>query len=233
VVSARAGTVVLLDPKDPPIFPDPTLFDAQGLLAVGGDLSVERLLAAYRAGIFPWYNSSTPILWWSPDPRAVFTAHSLHVSRSLRRELRRTDLSITWDTAFTRVLDGCASNRPGGTWLLPEMKRAYTALHERGHAHSCEVWHQGELVAGLYGVQCGAVFAAESMFHTLTNASKVALVHSITRLTASGVELVEVQFLTPHLESLGAIEISRAEYLQRLATLRDRQVTLDLTGIRC
>jgi leucyl/phenylalanyl-tRNA--protein transferase len=233
MVSARTGALLLLDANDPATFPDPTQFDAQGLLAVGGDLSVARLLAAYRAGIFPWYNEGMPILWWSPDPRAVITEQSLHVSRSLRRELRREDLSITWDKAFAQVLDGCASNRPGGTWLLPEMKRAYTTLHELGHAHSIEVWQQGRLVAGLYGVLCGAVFAAESMFHTLTNASKVALVHAVTGLTRSGVELVEVQFLTPHLESLGAVEISRATYLRRLAELRDRQLTLDLAAINC
>lgn len=233
MVSKRTGATVWLDPGDPATFPDPNLFDAQGLLAVGGDLSPERLLAAYRTGIFPWYNQGTPILWWSPDPRAVITAQSLHVSRSLQRELRRTDLSITWNRAFAQVLEGCASNRPGGTWLLPEMQTAYTTLHELGHAHSVEVWHEGQLVAGLYGVSCGAVFAAESMFHTLTNASKVALVHAVTRLTALGVQLVEVQFLTPHLESLGAIEISRAEYLRRLTELRDRQVALDLDPANC
>jgi leucyl/phenylalanyl-tRNA--protein transferase len=217
----------------PPTFPDPRRYDKQGLIAVGGDLSPERLTVAYRSGIFPWYNESTPILWWSPDPRAVITRQSLHVSRSLRRELRRADLSITWNHAFSQVLDGCGNNRPGGTWLLPEMKSAYTVLNQMGRAHSVEVWHQGQLVGGLYGVLCGAVFAAESMFHTLTNASKVALVHAVTRLTASGVELIEVQFLTPHLNSLGAVEISREQYLQQLAALRDRQVALDLTPSNC
>jgi leucyl/phenylalanyl-tRNA--protein transferase len=233
MVSARTGALLLLDANDPPTFPDPMQFDAQGLLAVGGDLSVERLLAAYRSGIFPWYNEGMPILWWSPDPRAVITAQSLHVSRSLHRELRRDDLSITWDKDFGQVLEGCASNRPGGTWLLPEMKRAYTTLHELGHAHSLEVWQQGRLVAGLYGVACGAVFAAESMFHTLSNASKVALVRAVRGLSACGVELVEVQFLTPHLHSLGALEVPRGEYLRRLAQLRDRQVTLDLAAVNC
>jgi leucyl/phenylalanyl-tRNA--protein transferase len=233
MVSARTGALLLLDANDPPTFPDPTQFDAQGLLAVGGDLSVARLLAAYRAGIFPWYNEGMPILWWSPDPRAVITGENLHVSRSMRREMRRDDLSITWNRAFSQVLDGCASNRAGGTWLLPEMKQAYTRLHELGHAHSVEVWHQGHLIGGLYGVLCGAVFAAESMFHVAPNASKVALVHAVTRLTQSGVEWVEVQFLTPHLASLGAVEVSRATYLSRLAELRDRQVTLDLAPVNC
>jgi leucyl/phenylalanyl-tRNA--protein transferase len=233
MVSWRSGRIRMLHRGDPVAFPDPNQFDEQGLLAIGGDLAPERLIAAYRSGIFPWYNEETPILWWSPDPRAVITRQSLHVSHSLQRELRRTTWSISWNRAFSEVLDGCANNRPGGTWLLPEMKRAYHTLHELGHAHSVEVWHQGQLVGGLYGVLCGAVFAAESMFHTKTNASKVALVHAVRGLTSCGVELVEVQFLTPHLHSLGAVELTRREYLSRLGELRDRQVTLDLARFNC
>ncbi len=206
-------------------FPDPRHADDEGLVAIGGDLSVERLLLAYESGIFPWYDAGLPPLWWSPDPRAVIDNQSLHISRSMRRALRE-DFELRLDTAFRSVMTECAQNRNGGTWILPEMVEAYVELFQRGHAHSVEVWTGGELVGGLYGVQCGGLFAAESMFHRRTNASKIALVAAVRNFFAAGIELFDVQFLTPHLDSLGAYELPRTEYLQRVARARRSQVSL-------
>jgi leucyl/phenylalanyl-tRNA--protein transferase len=187
------------------------------------------MMAGYRRGIFPWYNDGLPILWWSPDPRAVLTASTLHVSHSLRRTLNKQRFTVSWNHAFARVIAGCASNRQEGTWIVPAMQNAYIALHRQGFAHSVEVWRDAELVGGLYGVQCGALFAAESMFHTATDASKVALVRAVVDLSARGVELMDVQFLTPHLRRLGAQTMPRLEYLARVRTLRDRNVRLDFS----
>jgi leucyl/phenylalanyl-tRNA--protein transferase len=211
-------------------FPDPESADAEGLLAVGGDLTPERLLLAYECGIFPWYAEGLPPMWWSPDPRAVLDARSLHVSKSLARELRRGHFSVTVNRAFERVMRECGNERDGGTWILPEMIRAYVRLHERGDALSFEVWLDGALAGGLYGVQRGALFAAESMFHRETNASKVALVAAVRSLFGAGIELFDVQFLTSHLASMGVYEIPRSEYLRRVERATARRVTLrDLT----
>jgi leucyl/phenylalanyl-tRNA--protein transferase len=217
---------LLLAPGGPLVFPDAARADSEGLLAVGGDLRPERLLLAYDRGIFPWYSEGLPPMWWSPDPRALFEPGRLHVSRSMLRELKKQRFLVSFDRAFGRVLRECGREREGGTWLLPEMIDAYEKLHALGHAHSVEVWAGDALVGGLYGVRRGGLFAAESMFHRVTNASKVAVIAAVRSLFAAGIELFDVQFLTPHLESLGALEVSRAEYLARLHSVRDKFVTL-------
>ena len=199
----------------PLAFPDPASSDDEGLLAIGGDLSPERLLFAYEHGVFPWYDQGLPPMWWCPNPRAVMDAERLHVSRSLRRVMRSGRFQVSFDRAFREVMLECGRERESGTWILPEMVDAYTALHVLGHAHSVEVWQGERLVGGLYGVQRGALFAAESMFHRERDASKVALASAVERLFAEGITVFDVQFLTPHLESLGAYEIPRAEYLER------------------
>jgi leucyl/phenylalanyl-tRNA--protein transferase len=213
-------------PGAPPVFPDPREADEEGLVAIGGDLTPERILAAYDVGIFPWFDEGLPPLWWSPHPRAVIELSELHVSRSMRRELHKARFQLSFDRAFTDVMRLCAERDDAGTWIFPEMIEAYSRLYELGHAHSFEVWHEEHLVGGLYGVHRGGLFAAESMFHLVTNASKVALIASVRSLCASGIELYDVQFLTPHLASLGAREIPRSEYLARLDALRDKPVTL-------
>ncbi len=210
---------LFIHPGAPLGFPDPLAADDEGLLAVGGDLSPERLLYAYEHGIFPWYDEGLPPMWWSPNPRAVMDPEHLHVSRSLQRVIRSGRFVVTLDRAFRRVMLECGRERETGTWIIPEMVDAYCALHELGHAHSVEVWAGEALVGGLYGVRRGALFAAESMFHRERDASKVALVSAIQQLFAPqfGVELFDVQFLTQHLQSLGAYEITRATYLERCA----------------
>ena len=215
-----------LTPRLPLAFPDPRSADDDGLLAIGGDLSVDRLLLAYDSGVFPWYGSDLPPLWWSPDPRAVMDRKHLHVSRSMRRVLQRRDFELSWNRAFCEVMHACGQQRDAGTWILPEMEQAYAELHRLGHAHSMEVWAKGLLIGGLYGVQRGALFAAESMFHRRRDASKVALIATVRSLFARGIELFDVQFTTRHLISLGARDISRDEYLERLARARRRQVDL-------
>lgn len=216
--------LTFLGPGSPLSFPDPSESDDEGLLAVGGDLSPARLLVAYEAGIFPWYSAGVPPLWWSPNPRALMDRERLHVSRSLRRTLRNGPFTVTFDRAFNQVISGCASNREGGTWILPEMMLAYTQLHQLGHAHSFEVWHEGELAGGLYGVRRGALFAAESMFHVVTDASKVALAVSLDAMFRAGCRVFDVQFVTEHLASLGAYEVSRPEYLALLPDAVAREV---------
>lgn len=208
---------MLLAPGDPPVFPDPREADAEGLVAIGGDLGPDRLLAAYAHGIFPWFDEGLPPLWWSPDPRAVLDRSELRVSRSMRRVMRHGGFELSCNAAFEAVMRGCAAGRAGGTWILPEMISAYVELHRRGRATSFEVWHAGQLVGGLYGVQLGAMFAAESMFHRSTNASKVALIASVEWLFDAGITLYDVQFVTPHLASLGARALPRSEYLGRVA----------------
>jgi len=210
----------------PPRFPDPASADAEGLVAVGGDLSPARLLAAYRAGIFPWFDDRVPPLWWSPDPRAVITATSLHTPRRLLRTMRGNRFTTTFDAAFARVIAACSEDRSDGTWITADMVAAYCELHRLGLAHSLETWADGELAGGIYGVHVGGVFAAESMFSRRTDASKVALVELARRLFAAGVELLEVQFVTPHLARFGAFALPRREYLARLHRLRDRAVAL-------
>jgi leucyl/phenylalanyl-tRNA--protein transferase len=198
-------------------FPDPRRAGAEGLVAVGGDLSPERLLLAYRRGIFPW--TDDPITWWSPDPRAIFELETFRPPRSLRRFLRKRPFEITRDRAFRRVMEGCAAPAPGReeTWITPGFIAAYTRLHELGHAHSVECWRGNELVGGIYGVSLGGFFAGESMFHRADNASKVALCALIEHLRARGFALLDIQMLTPVTRMLGAVEIPRAEYLKRLA----------------
>ncbi|HEX9050616.1 MAG TPA: leucyl/phenylalanyl-tRNA--protein transferase [Anaeromyxobacter sp.] len=201
-------------------FPDPARAEPDGLLAVGGDLRPERLLSAYALGIFPWFDASSPILWWSPDPRLVLEPERLHVSRSLQRTIRRGRYRVTADAAFERVIRRCAARaRPGqrGTWITRDMVEAYVRLHRLGFAHSFEAWEGDALAGGLYGVSLGAAFFGESMFADRPDASKVAFVRSVEWLSGRGVRLVDAQVRTEHLVSLGAHEIARPEFLARLA----------------
>ncbi len=211
-------------------FPPVECASSDGLLAVGGDLRPERLLEAYRHGIFPWYDDDQPILWWSPDPRAVLFPGKLHVSRSLKKTLRANLFTVTLDTSFRLVMEQCAGPRPqypeGGTWITHEMLEAYTRLHELGHAHSVETWQDGRLVGGLYGVAIGGAFFAESMFTRVDDASKVALVRLVTQLKAWGFRLMDCQQSSPHVRRFGAEEIPRRDFLTRLSaaiTLHDRR----------
>lgn len=193
----------------------PHLADDMGLVAIGGDLRPERLLQAYRNGIFPWYSEGDPICWWSPDPRAIFELDGLHVSRRLARTLRGGRFAVSFNRDFAEVMRGCA-DRAEGTWITPDMTDAYQLLHRLGHAHSVEVWRDGVLAGGLYGVAIGGFFAGESMFSRQRDASKVALVHLVARLRERGFRLFDTQFRTEHTTSLGAIEIPRKHYLRRL-----------------
>ncbi len=204
-------------------FPDPAQAPRSGLVAVGGDLSVERLLEAYRRGIFPYYEEP-PVLWWSPDPRAVFELEGLHVSRRLARTVRSGRFQVSFDQAFEAVISACAV-REEGTWLTPEMVAAYSELHRLGHAHSVEVWRAGELAGGVYGVTVGGLFAGESMFSRVRDASKVALVHLFERLRQRDYLLFDVQILNEHTARLGAIEVPRRVYLGRLAGAVRREVS--------
>ncbi len=197
-------------------FPSPLRADRDGLVAVGGELSVTRLLEAYRTGLFPW--TDDPVTWWSPDPRGIFELDRFHVSRSLGRVLKRAKFQITIDTAFERVMEACASPAPGrrATWITPKFIAAYTELHRRGYAHSLECWLGSELAGGIYGVAIGGFFAGESMFHRANDASKVALFHLVQNLRRQSFALFDVQMLTPITEQLGAVYIPRVEYLRRL-----------------
>ena len=201
---------------------DKALAEPNGLLAAGGDLSPERLLAAYRRGIFPWYSSGQPILWWSPDPRMVLEVDAFKVTRSLRKRIRQRRFDIRTDTAFAAVIDACAgAPRHGqyGTWITPQMIDAYIELHRRGYAHSVEAWRDGALVGGLYGLALGRVFFGESMFALETDASKVALAALVGLLGRLGITMVDCQQETEHLASLGARAIARSEFAARLDTL--------------
>jgi leucyl/phenylalanyl-tRNA--protein transferase len=214
----------LLDPRDPTApFPDVSFAEREpnGLLAVGGDLSVPRLLNAYRSGIFPWFNEGDPLLWWSPDPRTILVPGRLHVSRSLRKTLRRGLFEVTMDRDFEGVITACAGPRPDseGTWLVPEMIRAYRRLHREGWAHSVEVWDEGRLVGGLYGVAIGRAFFGESMFSLVSDASKVALVHLCRTLDEWSFGLVDCQVLTRHLVRMGAVQIRRRNFVELLGRL--------------
>lgn len=201
-------------------FPPVEYAEADGLLAVDGDLSPERLLLAYQSGIFPWYNEEDPILWWSPNPRMVLYPSELKVSKSMAQVLRGNRFSITVDTAFGQVIAACAGAlRDGqpGTWIVPEMIEAYSMLHQMGHAHSVEVWRQGLLVGGLYGLGMGKVFCGESMFSLESNASKAGFITLVQWLQQQGYHFIDCQTHTPHLESLGARQIPREEFLKELA----------------
>jgi leucyl/phenylalanyl-tRNA--protein transferase len=199
-------------------FPSPLRANAEGLVAIGGDLSVPRLLLAYRNGIFPW--TDKPITWWSPDPRAIFELDQFHVSHSLAKVIRKGVFQVTTNHAFIEVMKGCAASGPDRrtTWITREFLKAYTQLHEQGHAHSLECWQDGKLVGGIYGVAIGGFFAGESMFHRVSNASKIALYYLIEHLRRRNFSLFDIQMLTPITSSLGAIQIPRVEYLNRLAT---------------
>lgn len=209
---------------DEPVFPPVgrAATDPNGLLAAGGDLSPERLLAAYRRGIFPWYSAGEPILWWSPDPRMVLFPDALKISRSLAKTLRNADYEVRFDTAFDEVTTACAAApRRGqpGTWITPEMRAAYRRLFDLGHAHSVETWIGGALAGGLYGVAIGRAFYGESMFARSRDASKIALAHLCSRLQARGFGIIDCQMETAHLASLGARPIPRREFVARLESL--------------
>ena len=199
----------------PSRFPDPRDAPADAPLAVGGDLAPATLLDAYAHGIFPWPLDRRMLTWWSPDPRGVIPLDGLHASRTLRRTLRRGALTTTVDRAFAAVVAGCAERQ--ATWITPALADAYATLHELGHARSVEVWDRaGELVGGVYGVVLGGAFTGESMFHRATDASKVALVVLVERLRARGFALLDVQLLTPHLATMGAVALPRDEFLDLL-----------------
>lgn len=201
------------------LFPPVSLAEPEGVLAVGGDLSVGRLLAAYRSGVFPWYSGGDPILWWAPDPRFVLFPERLKVSQSLRRVLKKGVFTVTFDSAFEAVITACGRikrKKQRGTWITPEMVEAYCRLHAAGYAHSVETWSSGELVGGLYGVSLGRAFFGESMFARVSDASKAALVALVERLKAQGCTLIDSQVHTAHLESLGAVSIPRDEYMDLL-----------------
>ena len=202
--------------KFPPLHK--ALREPNGLLAAGGDLSAERLVAAYRHGCFPWYQDGQPLLWWSPDPRTVLLPNNLHISRSLRKVLRSDLFSVTFDRNFTDVIHACSEPRKDedGTWITSEMQTAYFALHAQGHAHSVEVWQQDQLVGGLYGIAIGQLFFGESMFSRTSNASKVGFVTLVSALKAAGFVLIDCQMPTAHLISLGAESIRRSEFSEYL-----------------
>ena len=192
-----------------------------GLLAVGGDLDPDRLIAAYRRGIFPWYEEGQPLLWWSPDPRTTVRPGSVHLSRSMRKFLRKTDFTVSFDRCFPAVIQACAAPRDytDDTWITPAMQQSYTELHRRGQAHSVEVWQGGELVGGLYGVGLGQVFFGESMFSRRSNASKTAFLALAWRLQQQGCQLIDCQMPTDHLASLGAEPMPRAEFIRTVQHL--------------
>ena len=212
-----------LSPESPPeAFPDATcaLREPNGLLAAGGDLTTGRLLYAYRHGIFPWYGQDQPLLWWSPDPRIVLFPNQMHISRSLRRQLRRGKFTASFDQAFTDVMTACAGIRPqpstSGTWITREMREAYTELHQLGYAHSMEIIMDGELAGGLYGIALGNIFFGESMFSYRPNASKIALACLAKQLHAWGFGLIDCQVQSEHLMRLGCTALPRAEFLRML-----------------
>ncbi|MBN9124232.1 MAG: leucyl/phenylalanyl-tRNA--protein transferase [Nitrosospira sp. 56-18] len=210
-----------LDPASrfPPLHA--ALREPNGLLAAGGDLSPQRLIEAYRSGIFPWFNSGEPVLWWSPDPRMVLFPDQIKISRSLRKILTKGGYEVRVDSAFREVMEACGAPRrkQAGTWIHPEMVSAYSTLHEMGGAHSVEIWIGGELAGGLYGIAQGRAFFGESMFSRVPNTSKIALVHLARQLQRWGFGMIDCQMKTAHLASLGATEIAREEFSQRLKEL--------------
>lgn len=205
------------------------LREPDGLLAAGGDLRPERILAAYRHGCYPWYQQGQPILWWSPDPRFVLLPDELHISRSLGKVLRRQIFEVSYDKAFDRVIDACAGPRSyaDGTWITDAMRQAYQQLHRLGHAHSVEVWQAGELVGGLYGLCIGQVFFGESMFSHVDNASKTAFAHLVPDLKRWGIRLIDCQMQTRHLASFGGRAIDRQTFAEQLAQLVEQPNSAD------
>jgi leucyl/phenylalanyl-tRNA--protein transferase len=215
----------LLEPSR--LFPPAETAPRSGLIGVGGKLTSEWILDAYRHGIFPWPFSDGELAWWSPDPRAILDPDSVHVPRRLARICRSGRFQITCNRDFEGVIDGCATSgdRQGQTWITPAMRRAYVRLHDEGHAHSVEAWHEGRLAGGVYGLAVAGLFAAESMFYRVSEASKVALIELIKHLRSRGFSLVDIQQLTPHTARFGAVEIPRRDYLRRLSTALDQSVT--------
>lgn len=216
-------TVFLL--PDTPVFPDPELADPDGLLAIGGDLSSERLLLAYKSGIFPWYNE-LPIMWWSPPLRPVIFPRLFKLSRSLYQTLKKNIFSVTFDVNFPDVIKGCAETKrkySTGTWITPEMKEAYIKLHYLGFAHSVEVWHGGTLVGGLYGVSIGKAFFGESMFSLMSNASKVALACLVEFMIKENFYFIDCQITNEHLLRLGAVQLPRAVFLKILSEAIEKE----------
>jgi len=199
-------------------FPNPSLADPDGLLAVGGNLEPETLLSAYQQGIFPWFDEDTPILWWSPDPRAILEFDNLYISKRLARTIRTNKFQVTFNQDFDAVVQGCTYRPEEGTWITPEVANAYGEFHRSGHAHSVEVWQQGVLVGGLYGVAIGGLFAGESMFSTVSDASKIALVALVNRLKEKGYQLFDLQIINEHTSTMGATEIPRDDYIARVKT---------------
>jgi leucyl/phenylalanyl-tRNA--protein transferase len=215
------GRVIWLSADDPPSsFPpvSSALAEPDGLLAAGGDLSSERLLYAYRHGIFPWYDEGQPLLWWSPDPRCVFMPGDYRVSRRMQRELRRSNAEVRTNTAFSEVVQQCAGPRKSeqGTWITPAIMSAFDELHKQGWAHSIEVWESGALVGGLYGLAIGKVFFGESMFSQRPNASKIALLFVADKLEKGDIELLDCQVVSGHLMSLGARTTPRSDFVKHL-----------------
>jgi len=205
--------------NESPVFPHPDNATDEGLLAVGGDLSIERITEAYRKGIFPWYNNDDPVLWWSPDPRLVLFPEKLKVSKSLHKLISANKFHVSFDTEFENTIHHCASVKrinEEGTWITKEMKQAYVNLHRAGLAHSVEAYLDGKLAGGLYGVSIGRAFFGESMFHLIRDASKVALYYLAAKCKVLGIHFIDCQVSTSHLVSFGAIEIDRAEYLKIL-----------------
>ncbi|MFP1742609.1 leucyl/phenylalanyl-tRNA--protein transferase [Lonsdalea quercina] len=203
-------------------FPDPemALNDPNGLLAFGGDLAPSRLMAAYQHGIFPWYSPGDPVLWWSPDPRAVLFPEAFHLSRSMKKFIRKTEYHVTLNQAFSDVITACANEREEGTWIDDDIIDAYCQLHQAGQAQSVEVWHNDRLIGGLYGISQGALFCGESMFSRADNASKCGLLAFLRHFVRHGGQLIDCQILNEHTASLGATEIPRREFLQHLSQLR-------------
>lgn len=208
--------------QDPIFFPDPRLAESDGLVAVGGELSVPWLISAYRQGVFPW--TVNPVSWWSPDPRGMMELDGFHASKSLRRTLRKGLFEIRFDTAFREVITECAIARKDGNWITREFIDAYERFHREGYAHSVECWQGDRLVGGVYGVAMGAAFSGESMFHRVSDASKVVLFHLVEHLRARGYAFLDVQMVTPTSGSLGANEVARDEFLERLKDARDEKL---------
>ena len=217
-----------------PLFPDPAQAEPDGLLAVGGDLCVDRLLIAYSQGIFPWYSQGMPILWWSPDPRPVIEPSHLHVPRRLERFLHKHPFQVTVNRNFYGVIRSCATMSRGdecGTWLVPEMMAAYENLHKQGYAHSVEVWEEGVLVGGFYGVALGRIFFGESMFHYRSEAAKVGFVYFVRYLDSLGFTMIDCQQTTSHMVRFGAREIPRTDFIQRIKLgIRGGALKTDLSG---
>jgi leucyl/phenylalanyl-tRNA--protein transferase len=220
--------------SDEPVFPDPEESEQDGLLAVGGDLSPRRVLTAYALGIFPWPISDMPLTWFAPPERMILRFHDLKVSRSLRRSIRRGGFRLTMDQAFGQVMEACAQaprSKEAGTWINVDMRNAYAEIHKQGFAHSLEVWRDDQLVGGLYGISIGTMFCGESMFHNVTDASKVAFVALAKQLKCWGFSFLDCQLHTPHLESLGASVIKRCEFsalLREAVRSRTRRGTWSL-----